>query len=98
MRSSRLLTTSDAGLKHRYEAFLAQNGIEVAGIEFIADTAGTVYTYDVNTNTNYNPDAEAHAGHSGMTTLARFLGAELSDLMRNDAGRHYSSSSLNFSK
>ena len=83
----------DADLKHRYEAFLAQNGIEVAGIEFIADTAGTVYTYDVNTNTNYNPDAEARAGHSGMTTLARFLGAELSDLMRNDAGRHYSSSS-----
>src|SRR5947208_277717 len=42
----------DAGLKRRYEDFLAQNDIEVAGIEFIADTAGTVYTYDVNTNTN----------------------------------------------
>src|SRR3954470_16666143 len=83
----------DAGLKRRYENFLAQNDIEVAGIEFISDTAGTVYTYDVNTNTNYNPYAEAHAGHSGMTTLVRFLGAELSDLMRNDAGRHYSSSS-----
>src|SRR3954466_14752896 len=52
----------DADLKHRYEAFFAQNGIEVAGIEFIADIAGTVYTYDVNTNTNYNPDAEARSG------------------------------------
>ena len=83
----------DADLKHRYEAFLAQNGIEVAGIEFIADIVGTFYTYDVNTNTNYNPDAEAHAGHSGMTTLARFLGDELSDLVRNDNERRRSGSS-----
>jgi hypothetical protein len=73
----------DAGLKHRYEAFLSQNDIEVAGIEFIADATGTIYTYDVNTNTNYNPDAEARAGRSGMATLARFLGAELSELMKS---------------
>jgi hypothetical protein len=70
----------DADLKRRYEAFLVQNDIEVAGIEFIVDTAGTVYTYDVNTNTNYNLDAEVRAGRSGMATLARFLGAELSNL------------------
>jgi hypothetical protein len=68
----------DAPLRRRYEAFLAANGIDVAGIEFIADVNGTVYTYDVNTNTNYNPDAEARAGRSGMETLARYLGAELS--------------------
>src|SRR6266852_3644643 len=37
----------DAGLKQRYEAFLAQNGIEVAGLELIRDEAGSVYTYDV---------------------------------------------------
>ncbi len=70
----------DAGLKWRYEAFLAANGIEVAGIEFIRDAAGTLYTYDVNTNTNYNPDAEARAGRSAMTALARFLGAELAQV------------------
>ena len=70
----------DAALRRRYENFLAQNDIEVAGVEFITDMSGTVYTYDVNTNTNYNPDAEARAGRSGMTVLARFLGAELSDL------------------
>jgi hypothetical protein len=73
----------DAGLRRRYEAFLAQNDIEVAGIEFISDTAGTVYTYDVNTNTNYNLDAEARAGCSGMATLARFLGTERSGLAAN---------------
>jgi hypothetical protein len=73
----------DAGLKQRYEAFLAANDIEVAGIEFIRDAAtGTLYTYDVNTNTNYNPDAEALAGRSAMTALARFLGAELARVSR----------------
>jgi hypothetical protein len=82
-----IINDIDPGLQHRYENFLAQNDIEVAGIEFIADTAGTVYTYDVNTNTNYNPDAEARAGYSGMITLARFLGAELSAIMENDSGR-----------
>jgi hypothetical protein len=75
----------DAGLKRRCEAFLAANGIEVAGIEFIRDAAGTVYTYDVNTNTNYNPDAEARAGRSAMTTLARFLGQELGRVRQQPA-------------
>src|SRR5437660_9742321 len=45
----------DPALKQRYESFLAANAIDVAGIEFISDADGTVYTYDVNTNTNYNP-------------------------------------------
>jgi hypothetical protein len=70
----------EAGLKQRYEAFLAANGIEVAGIEFIRDANGAGYTYDVNTNTNYNPDAEQRAGRSAMTALARFLGGELARL------------------
>jgi hypothetical protein len=70
----------EAGLKQRYEAFLAANGIEVAGIEFIRDANGAAYTYDVNTNTNYNPDAEQRAGRSAMAALARFLGGELARL------------------
>jgi hypothetical protein len=60
-----------------YATFLANNGIEVAGIEFIRDPAGTVFTYDVNTNTNYNSRAEAVAGVFGMERLADFLGREL---------------------
>jgi len=71
----------DPGLKQRYEAFLAANAIEVAGIEFIADANGATYTYDVNTNTNYNAEAEARAGRSAMTALARFLGMELARLL-----------------
>jgi hypothetical protein len=67
----------DPALRQSYEAFLAANAIGVAGIEFISDADGTVYTYDVNTNTNYNPAAEARAGRSGMAELARYLGSEL---------------------
>jgi hypothetical protein len=70
----------DNTLKRRYEAFLAVNEIGVAGIEFITDADGTVYTYDVNTNTNYNPDAEARGGRSGMATLAGYLASELACL------------------
>ncbi len=58
----------------RYERFLRDNDIEVAGIEFITDSLGRTYTYDVNTNTNYNSAAEAVAGVSGMGRLADFLG------------------------
>ena len=63
----------------RYQRFLADNGIEIAGIEFITDETGAIYTYDVNTNTNYNAQAEADAGLpiTGMQAVARFLGAEL---------------------
>ena len=74
----------DDGLKRRYEAFLSANDIAVAGIEFIADSSGAVYTYDVNTNTNYNRDAEMCAGRSAMTTLAFYLGTELERVFRRN--------------
>ena len=64
----------------RYQRFLAANGIEIAGIEFIMDAAGEIYTYDVNTNTNYNSAAEARAGLFGMRSVASFLGKELKAL------------------
>ena len=64
----------------RYRRFLAANGIGIAGIEFIADADGELYTYDVNTNTNYNPDAERTAGVSGMRAIAAYLGRELAKL------------------
>ena len=75
----------DAGLKRRYEMFLAANDICVAGVEFVTDNTGAAYTYDVNTNTNYNPDAEARAGRSGMAMLACYLGIELKRLFRRHA-------------
>lgn len=67
------------------EQFLRRNGIEVAGIEMITDQNGEAWVYDINTNTNYNPEAEAAAGiagtsRSGMGGLAQFLAAELHGL------------------
>jgi hypothetical protein len=69
-------------LRTRLERFLADTGVEVAGIEFITDTQGRTLVYDVNTNTNYNPDAEVRAGRAGTArsgpgAIAQFLGGEL---------------------
>ena len=64
-------------LVERYRRFIADNGIGIAGIEFITDRAGNAYTYDVNTNTNYNSEAEAVAGRFGMRAIAQYLGREL---------------------
>src|SRR5690606_21833940 len=61
----------------KYEAFLRDNEIGMAGIEFIRNAAGDIFTYDVNTNTNYNADAEAVAGKFGMLELAKVLGSAL---------------------
>ncbi len=57
----------------RMEAFLAANGIGVGAIEFITDAAGGTFAYDVNTNTNYNAEAERRAGISATDALARHL-------------------------
>ncbi|WP_419882462.1 ATP-grasp domain-containing protein [Peribacillus sp. B-H-3] len=61
----------------QYETFLKENQIAVAGIEFIRNSEGEIFTYDINTNTNYNSDAEKAAGKFGMLELARLLGKEL---------------------
>jgi hypothetical protein len=64
----------------KYSTFLNANGIHIAGIEFITNKEGEIFTYDINTNTNYNSDAEAVAGMSGMGEIAKYLGSELKNL------------------
>lgn len=61
----------------KYKSVLEANNINVAGIEFIQNEQGEIFTYDINTNTNYNSDAEARVGKFGMLQLAKFLGEEL---------------------
>lgn len=75
-----IIENFDDPIIQKYEAFLSENNIQVAGIEFIRDVEGKIYTYDVNTNTNYNPEAEQVAGRFGMLELARHLGQELARL------------------
>lgn len=83
----RITDPADPALIRRIEAFLAANAIEVAGVEFIRDAAGITFVYDVNTNTNYNPEAEAIAGIAGTDAsgpggVAAFLGRELAAVSR----------------
>ncbi|MGJ9458636.1 ATP-grasp domain-containing protein [Oceanobacillus sp. CF4.6] len=61
----------------KYEQMLAANDIQIAGIEFIEDKDGNIFTYDINTNTNYNSDAEAKSGKYGMLEIANYLGGRL---------------------
>jgi hypothetical protein len=74
----------------KWQAFLAANDIRIAGIEFIVDENGRAFTYDVNTNTNYNPDAEAKDGRagtarSGMGAIASYLGGLLTGPVNSKA-------------
>ena len=61
----------------RMETVMRQAGLDVAAFEFICDADDRPFVYDVNTNTNYNSDAEARAGVSAMDSLAAYLQAEL---------------------
>ncbi|MGA1835354.1 alpha-L-glutamate ligase [Herbiconiux sp. 11R-BC] len=59
------------------EAFLGEQGVEIAGVEFFETADGRLLPYDINTNTNYSPDVEAVSARSAAAAVARFLGAEL---------------------
>jgi D-alanine-D-alanine ligase-like ATP-grasp enzyme len=63
-----------AELTAAYEGFARQHGIEVAGFEFLETADGRTVTYDVNTNTNYNPEVEAVAPRSAARAVAALLG------------------------
>ena len=64
----------------KYQKVLKNNHIEIAGIEFIEDAKGQLYTYDINTNTNYNSIAENFSDLKGMKSIANFLKRELEKL------------------
>ena len=68
-----------------WQDFLKANDIGIAGIEFIVDENGRSFTYDVNTNTNYNPDAEAKDGRAGTDTSGMgAIAAHLGGLLKRD--------------
>ncbi|WP_159502412.1 RimK family alpha-L-glutamate ligase [Microbacterium sp. 18062] len=68
---------ADHPLVVRYEALLADLGIEIAGIEFLETVDGRTVTYDINTNTNYSPDVEAGLDLPATRRVTRFLGGLL---------------------
>lgn len=65
------LTATDAA---PWVDFARRFGLGVAGFEFIDTVDGRRVTYDINTNTNYNPDVERAAPLPAATAVARYLG------------------------
>lgn len=60
-----------------YIAFMRENKIDLAGIEFIEDRNGNKITYDVNGTTNYSPAVEERHGLNGWAKVAELLVKEL---------------------
>ncbi|MDQ0207459.1 ATP-grasp domain-containing protein [Alkalicoccobacillus murimartini] len=69
----------DDPVLEKYAEVLKANGIQIAGIECIRDKQGNLYSYDINTNTNYNSEAEEKAGVFGMLEVAKYLGSVLKE-------------------
>jgi hypothetical protein len=67
----------DDPIVHRYLEFARRWDIGIAGFENIETADGRTVTYDVNTNTNYNPVVDAESGRSGPTAVAHYLGSLL---------------------
>lgn len=65
--------SADDPLVARYRALCAGENIEIAGIEFVEDTEGRRYTYDINGTTNYNQSFGDDIGVDGMREIARYL-------------------------
>jgi len=62
-------------LIQNYINVMKAHDVAIAGIEFITDEYGQNYSYDINTNTNYNRASELRAGieKGGMDHIAEFL-------------------------
>lgn len=64
----------DEALAGKLKRFLKAADIQIAGVEYLTTADGRTVVYDVNTNTNYNPEAEAIAGVTpGPVAVAEYL-------------------------
>lgn len=70
------LSASDP-LVRQYETLCRDEGLDLAGIEFIEDADGNRYTYDINANTNYNAALGREIGVDGMLAAAKLVRAEI---------------------
>ncbi|MEM9325917.1 MAG: ATP-grasp domain-containing protein [Bacteroidota bacterium] len=60
------------------ERLMKEQRIDIAGFEYVEDLKGRRFLYDINTNTNYNTDAETRAQvKPGLVRVSEFLGQEL---------------------
>lgn len=59
----------------RYKSLFLSRGISIGALEYVMGTDGRRYVYDINTNTNYNSQAESayEKEVSGMEEIASYL-------------------------
>ena len=57
----------------QYIQLMQNEGIDVAGIEFVEDAQGVRYTYDINGTTNYNETLGQQMGVDGMKELVAYI-------------------------
>ncbi|MFT8908446.1 MAG: alpha-L-glutamate ligase [Lentilactobacillus diolivorans] len=62
-----------------YEQFLNSAQLDVAAVEWVEDAHHRKFVYDVNTNTNYNEQAEKEAQVFAHEHLAKYLGKLLEE-------------------
>jgi glutathione synthase/RimK-type ligase-like ATP-grasp enzyme len=76
-RAAESLFALREGFEHpiiqQFLGFARRHLLEIAGFEFIEAADGRLVTYDVNTNTNYNPDVEKFAPKSGPGEIVKYL-------------------------
>ena len=62
-------------LIEKYIRLTRDNNICICGIEFIRDSEGKCWTYDLNCNTNYNSKAETKEGipHRALEKLIELM-------------------------
>ena len=63
----------DHPILEKYKDFFTREKYDIGAIEFVEDENDEIYSYDVNSNTNYNCKAQAKAGISGHDILVERL-------------------------
>lgn len=74
--------TAEDPLVRQYISLMKNEGIEIAGIEFIEDREGNRFTYDINGTTNYSGVFAKTIGIDGMRVFAKWIRSEVVPSLR----------------
>ncbi|NLS10765.1 alpha-L-glutamate ligase [Nesterenkonia sp. MY13] len=76
--------TEETPLIQKLTQLLEELNIPIVGVEFIETTDGRQVVYDINTNTNYNPDVETAEQQAGRVPATRHIAQYLAELLKAD--------------
>ena len=72
--------TAEDELVKKLVSFTEAYNLDVAGIEWVEDSNGDRFVYDINGTSNYNPDVEAEHGLHGMDAIAEMAAQGIAEL------------------